>query len=91
MVENDVRNGRSHLNLSRWSDYSVQERRDRLTAIGAAVRNHAMPLPRYLYLHPEAKLSDGEIELVYQWTKSERRRLRVSETPDTEVTIGGSN
>ncbi len=33
-----------------------------------------MPLPRFLYLHPDAKLSDAEIDSVYRWTKNERRR-----------------
>jgi hypothetical protein len=35
-----------------------------------------MPLPRYLQLHPSAKLSDAEIEQIYQWARGERRRLK---------------
>jgi hypothetical protein len=35
-----------------------------------------MPLPKYLVLHPEAKLSDADVELLYQWSRRERKRLK---------------
>ena len=91
MIENDVRDGRSHMNFSRWSDYPVEEKRQLLAAIASAVRNRVMPLPRYVYLHPDARLSANEINRLYQWTKSERRRLSVSETPGGEIPTGGGN
>jgi hypothetical protein len=81
MIEHDVHDGRGHMNLSRWNEYSAEEKRGILSAMGAAVKNGVMPLPRYLHLHPEAKLSEAEIERIYQWTKSERRRLKLSGTP----------
>jgi hypothetical protein len=37
-----------------------------------------MPLPKYLLLHPDAKLSDSEIEQVTRWARSERQRLKVA-------------
>jgi hypothetical protein len=37
-----------------------------------------MPLPRYLLLHPEAKLSDAEVAYLYQWAQSERKRLKAA-------------
>jgi hypothetical protein len=37
-----------------------------------------MPLPRYLLLHPEAKLSDAEAAYLYQWARGERKRLKVA-------------
>lgn len=89
MIEHDVHYGRSHLNLSRWNDYSIEERREILSAMGAAVRNRLMPLPRYLHLHPEARLSDAEIDRVYRWTKSARRRLRIPEASGAEKQSDG--
>jgi hypothetical protein len=35
-----------------------------------------MPLPRYLLLHPEAKLSDAEVTYLYQWARSNRKRFK---------------
>jgi cytochrome c len=75
-LEKDVAEARQHLNLSHWDQYSAEDKRDLLARIGTEVRNHQMPLPRYLLLHPEARLSEAEIGAIYDWTKAERRALR---------------
>lgn len=75
-VEKDVAEARRHLNFSRWEDYSLDQKRDLLARIGAEVRNREMPLPRYLMLHPEARLSEEDRQTIYEWTKSERRRMK---------------
>jgi cytochrome c len=75
-LEKDVAEARQHMDLSRWDKYSMDEKRDLLARIGAEVRNHEMPLPRYLLLHPEARLSEAEIQVIYEWTKSQRRAMR---------------
>jgi hypothetical protein len=79
MVEKDVRDARSHFNMSRWSEYNLDDRIQIIFAIGTRVRNKSMPLPRYLVLHHDAKLSDAEIDLVYQWARSERKRLKADQ------------
>ncbi len=76
MIEKDVSEARSHMNLSHWQEYDTVKRQEVLSAIASMVRNHRMPLQRYLLLHPEARLSDTETELFYQWTRAERKRLR---------------
>jgi Haem-binding domain len=76
LIENDVRNGRSHMNLSHWDEYTLDKQQEILTELSAAVRSRQMPLPRYLQLHPSAKLSDAEIDQIYQWARGERRRLK---------------
>lgn len=81
MVEKDVHDARNHMNLSRWNDYSSAQRQDLLSGIGSLVRNQQMPLPRYLLLHPEARLSDSDIGQLYRWTRSERKRLKAAEPP----------
>jgi hypothetical protein len=76
LIENDVRNGRSHMNLSHWDEYTLDKRQEILTELSAMVRSRQMPLPRYLQLHPSAKLSDAEIDQIYRWARVERRRLK---------------
>lgn len=44
--------------------------------IAVMVRIRAMPLPRYLVLHPEARLTDAQVAQLYQWSRTERKRLR---------------
>ena len=72
IVEYDVQQGRAHLNLSRWSKYSPSEQPELLGRIATVVRSRRMPLPRYVRVHPEAKLSETEVELLYHWARSER-------------------
>jgi hypothetical protein len=66
------------MNLSRWQDYSLDDRLRLLSELGSAVRNGEMPVQRYLWLHPEARLSDVERQQIYRWTKKERSRLTES-------------
>jgi len=75
MTEKDVHDARLHMNLSRWQEYPAEKQVEILARLGSEVRNHQMPLPRYLSLHPEAKLSDADIRQLYDWTRKERRRL----------------
>jgi Haem-binding domain len=76
MIENDVKRGRSHMNFSRWNGYPPEKQQEILSEMSRLVRNRVMPLPRYLLLHPEARLSDVEVEFLYQWAGSERKRLK---------------
>ena len=76
MVEHDVHEAREHMNLSRWGSYSAQQQAELLTRLGTEVRSRQMPLPKYLQLHPEARLSGGDIEALYRWARAERKRVR---------------
>jgi cytochrome c len=75
LVERDVRNGRAHMNLSSWEQYSIDSRIDLIGKMGSQLRQGKMPLKRYLLLHPEAQLSEPERKLIVDWTKAERKRL----------------
>jgi mono/diheme cytochrome c family protein len=81
LIENDVHHGRSRMNLSRWDAYTADQQVEILTKIGVEVRNRQMPLPKYLRLHPLARLSDDEVQQIYAWAHSERRRVRTSIEP----------
>lgn len=77
-LEKDVAEARRHMDLSVWDRYSPDQKRELLASIAAEVRGRQMPLPRYLLLHSEARLSDADIQLIYDWTKSQRRALKKS-------------
>jgi hypothetical protein len=76
LLERDVADARRHLNLSRWTHYSNEEKRDLLGRIAAVVRSHQMPPARYALLHPQARLSSAEIEEICEWTRLQRHDLR---------------
>jgi Haem-binding domain len=79
-IEKDVHDARGHLNLSHWKEYDTQTQRVLLTEIAAVVRNGKMPLPRYTLLHPGAKPSSAEFDLIYQWARTQRRQLTANAT-----------
>jgi Haem-binding domain len=76
LIENDVHQARSHMNLSGWSQYSLGEKQELLAELAAAVRSRQMPPPRYTLMHRSAKLSQPEQERIYQWARGERHRLK---------------
>jgi Haem-binding domain len=76
LIESDVHKARGHMNLSGWSQYSLEEKQELLAEMGAAVRSRQMPPARYTVMHRGAKLSEPEQERIYQWARGERRRLK---------------
>lgn len=77
MIEADVSEGRKHMNLTNWSEYDMERQQMLLSKISVMVKNHKMPLPRYLLLHPEAKLSASDIALIDQWARNERHNRHI--------------
>jgi hypothetical protein len=75
-MEHDVSKGRQQFNMSRWEEYSRESQIELLTRIGSEARNGQMPLKQYLLLHPSAKLSGTEQQMIYEWVRAERKRVR---------------
>jgi cytochrome c len=84
MIERDVHQGRSAFDMSRWQEYTHDNQIGLLTRIGSESRSGEMPLKPYLLLHPDNRLTPHEQQLIYDWTKAERRRIRqqFSGSPD---------
>ena len=80
LVESDVSEGRKNWNMSHWSEITPDERQDKLGGVASMVRNRKMPLPQYLFIHRNAKLSDADVDLLYQWARTERKRVKASDT-----------
>lgn len=81
LVEKDVHDARNHFDMSLWDEYPTQKRLEILGEISFMVRNREMPLPRYLWIHSDAKLSDADISVLDQWSHTERKRLRAAALP----------
>ena len=66
-IHNDVKEGRSFMNLSKWNDYTEGQRRGFRTAMGAVVQSGLMPPPKYLWLHRDTRLSDEDRKVIRAW------------------------
>jgi hypothetical protein len=75
LVAHDVNEGRDHLNFSRWGEYNPFDRADMLEDACKEARRGDMPLPPYLLMHSEAKLSQQDVEALCAWTSAEAARL----------------
>lgn len=71
LVVHDVEEAREHLNFSNWEpDPHLFEE------ICEEVGEGHMPLKKYLALHPDARLSEGDRETICGWAKSQENALR---------------
>lgn len=66
-VTSDVAAARSRMNLSEWEDLRAGFKRRFARKIVERVENREMPLPRYLWLHWNARVNDQELEVLRAW------------------------
>jgi Haem-binding domain len=69
LVVRDVNEGRKELNFSLWESYEAKRKNHKLEEIEGEVTEGGMPMPIYVPMHPEAKLSDADKALIVAWTK----------------------
>lgn len=69
LMAHDVQEGRGEVNFSTWEKYDERRKTRKLKEIADEVEKGDMPLWYYLPLHPEAKLSAAERELIIKWAK----------------------
>jgi len=70
-----VSEGREHLNFSEWGTYPPGKQVSLLEKMCDEVRQGAMPLRSYLWLHPEARLSEADWQAICDWSTGEADRL----------------
>ena len=78
-VADHVFEGREKLNFSVWGTYEPRRQRRKLHQICEQVESAAMPLPQYLYIHRDAKMSPQDIQTLCNWTKAEEAKLQAAQ------------
>jgi hypothetical protein len=66
LVIDDVNHGRSHFNYSDWAKYDADEATRLLKKACELARSGEMPLPVYLPMHSDARLSQADIDAICQ-------------------------
>ena len=62
-----VDHAKNELNFSRFAAYATRHKRQKLEAAIDEVTDKAMPLPSYLILHHDARLSPEQIKALTEW------------------------
>jgi hypothetical protein len=74
-MANHVREGRRVLNFSDWRGMDEEATAESLRQMCQEVKQKRMPLRSYLWLHPEARLTEADADQFCQWALSEEDRL----------------
>ncbi len=67
MIDDHVREGKDELNFSDWGKTDLYDKITALEEIGQETRRKTMPLKSYLIMHPKARLSEEQIEILNKW------------------------
>lgn len=68
LVVRDVKVGRKHMNFSKWESLSKTDKAKHLTDINDEVSMGSMPMVIYPIMHPEARLTAEERQMIIDWT-----------------------
>ena len=64
-----VKDGKKHLNFSKWGDYSLKKKEHKMDELYEEVEKGEMPLNSYTWTHSEANLTPEQVEAVVAWGK----------------------
>ena len=80
LVSHDVKEGRAHMNFSEFDSLPAAKKKAMLFQSVAFIEMGAMPLPQYLPLHPEAKVTPEKLEVLRKYLVTLSPPLQASES-----------
>lgn len=63
-----VNEGRHELSFSEIGAYSAKKRAHKFEELCEMVKNGSMPIDNYVWLHPDAKLSQADVQALCAWS-----------------------
>ncbi len=76
LVASDVHKGREHFNYSEWTSIDSDEQDKFLGGMCSLAQRGRMPLPPYLLIHRDAKLSPADVTALCAWSDKMRDTLQ---------------
>lgn len=65
-----VNEGKEHLNFSEWTTYNKDQKEHLLKDLKEVLNEREMPLKSYLLIHKDAKLTENQYQILYDWVNS---------------------
>ena len=78
LVASHVKEGRKGLNLSTWGQRTPDRQARKLEEIAEMVQEGEMPEGTYTWMHPAARLTEAQRQVIVAWAQAERARLQAS-------------
>lgn len=75
LLSRDVMEAKKHLNFSEFAAYKAGVQRHKLEEVANEVYEDKMPLPIYLVMHDEAKLSEEQKKMLLDWADAAAEAL----------------
>ena len=69
-VKQHVTDGRDNINLNFWGEYELEDRAYMIKEMIEEVEEGEMPLPGYDIMHPDARLTNEQKEVLFKWLRS---------------------
>ena len=73
-IKDHIKEARRHLNFSEWGTYNDKRANHKLEECYEEVLEGHMPLPSYLWIHDEAKISEEQREYLASWFEKQMPR-----------------
>ncbi len=68
-LDEHIRDGKKHLDFSKWSEYSLKRKEHKMDELYEEVEKKEMPLNSYTWTHADANLTQAQIDAVVAWAK----------------------
>ncbi len=81
-LDSHVKDGRKHLDFSKWADYSVKRKDHKFEELKEEVEEKKMPLPSYTWTHGDANLTDVQIQAIKDWVEQVRTGYALAPKPE---------
>lgn len=65
-----VKEGKEHLNFSEWTTYNKDQIEHLLKDLKEVLNEREMPLESYLLIHKDAKLTENQYQIMYDWVNT---------------------
>lgn len=82
-LNSHIQNGKRHVNYDEYATYRPIRQFIRFKDLIEQIRTDEMPLPSYLLIHRDAKLSSREKELLIRWSTAMMDSMRTKYPPDS--------
>lgn len=65
-----VKEGKEHLNFSEWTAYNKDQQEHIIEDMKEVLNDREMPLKSYLLIHKDAKLTENQYQILYDWVNT---------------------
>ena len=78
-----IADGKSGLNFSEFAAYPIRKQYRRMDDLAKEVKEGGMPLPSYLWIHNDARLTDSQKNMLITWATSIHDDIKTKYPPDS--------